>query len=77
MSKKKKSHVSGRKNREAIIEYIKDFIEQSGYAPSYRDIGASMGFSPSSVKFHLDILEQEGKLKRVPNIARTIKLEDE
>ena len=40
-----------------ILDYISRFIQENGYAPSVREIGASVGLrSTASVSYHLRAL---------------------
>ena len=46
------------KTQNAIFEYIKNKISQTGVAPSVREIAAAVGLrSTSSVQYNLNILE--------------------
>ena len=63
------------KTQNAIFEYIKNKISQTGVAPSVREIAAAVGLrSTSSVQYNLNILEEEGLIKRDANLKRTIRL---
>ena len=58
-----------------VLAHIKDSIEQRGYPPSMREIGASVGLtSTSSVAHQLRVLEQKGYLKRDPNRPRALEV---
>jgi repressor LexA len=61
--------------REIILDFIRDFIEERGYAPTVRDIlkGCSIS-STAVVQHHLNILEREGHIHRDPEIFRSIQL---
>ncbi|MDH5363650.1 MAG: transcriptional repressor LexA [Dehalococcoidia bacterium] len=61
--------------REKMLEFIRDFIEDRGYAPTVRDImrGCSLS-STSLVQHHLNILEREGRIRRDPEVFRSIQL---
>jgi repressor LexA len=57
--------------RSLILEFIRSYIEEHGFAPSVREIGRAVGISSTkAVKYHLDILVNEGLLKRTPRQAR-------
>lgn len=57
--------------REKILEFVRDYIDEHGFAPSVREIGRAVGInSTKAVKYHLDILVTEGLLKRTPRQAR-------
>ena len=58
-----------------ILKYIEDHWAERHYAPSLRDIKAGCGISSLSVvTWHVGKLERRGKIKRTPNIARSITL---
>lgn len=58
---------------ELILKFIKSFIDRNGYAPSIREIQDGCGVSSTSVvSSQLDKLEDQGKIKRAPYIARGI-----
>ena len=47
-----------------ILDYISRFIQENGYAPSVREIGASVGLrSTASVSYHLRALQDKGLLQ--------------
>ena len=63
------------KSQNAIFEFIKNKISQTGVAPSVREIAAAVGLrSTSSVQYSLNILEGAGLMKRDGNLKRTIRL---
>lgn len=54
----------GEQVRESIVEAIKSYIQEHGYAPTVREIGEMVGLkSTSSVQSHLTRLFSEGKLE--------------
>lgn len=58
-----------------ILEVIQQSVNERGYAPSVREIGEAVGLaSPSTVKHHLDVLEQHGALARQAGTPRAIDL---
>ncbi|MBN2464112.1 transcriptional repressor LexA [candidate division WOR-3 bacterium] len=60
-----------RRNR--ILEFIRSYTDEHGFAPSIREIVGAVGVrSTKAVKYHLDILVDEGLLKRTPRQARGI-----
>jgi repressor LexA len=60
-----------RRNR--ILEFVRTYTDEHGFAPSIREIGRAVGVrSTKAVKYHLDILVNEGLLKRTPRQARGI-----
>lgn len=62
--------------KDKIVEFLKDFIEKRGFAPSVREIAAHLGFkSTKAVKIHLDELARRGIIKKKDGIARGISLQ--
>ena len=48
---------------ELILNYVNSFIQENGYAPSVREIGAAVGLrSTASVSYHLQQLQAKGAL---------------
>jgi len=61
--------------RKRILDFIARFISQKGYAPSIRDIVKGCGISSTSVaQYYLDVLQQQGYIRRDPEIPRSITL---
>ena len=49
---------------EMILNYVNQFIQENGYAPSVREIGAAVGLrSTASVSYHLQALQEKGLLQ--------------
>jgi repressor LexA len=49
---------------EMILDYVNHFIQENGYAPSVREIGAAVGLrSTASVSYHLQALQEKGLLQ--------------
>lgn len=58
-----------------IVEFIRNFVEQRGYAPTVAEIRKGLDISSNSVvKYHLDVLEEEGVINRVPEVARAMEI---
>ncbi len=58
---------------EKILDYLKQFAAEKGYAPSIREIGRACGISSTSVvKYNLNILQREGHIRRDPEVSRGI-----
>ena len=48
---------------ELILDYVNRFVQENGYAPSVREIGAAVGLrSTASVSYHLQALQETGAL---------------
>ncbi len=46
-----------------IMDYVNHFIQENGYSPSVREIGAAVGLrSTASVSYHLQQLQEKGLL---------------
>ena len=47
-----------------ILNYVNEFIQENGYSPSVREIGAAVGLrSTASVSYHLQALQDKGLLQ--------------
>ena len=47
-----------------IMDYVNQFVQEYGYAPSVREIGAAVGLrSTASVSYHLQQLQEKGYLQ--------------
>ncbi len=49
--------------QEMILEFVEQFVQENGYAPSVREIGVAVGLSSTaSVSYHLHQLQDKGLL---------------
>ena len=65
------------KKQLAVLNFLEDFIDENGYAPTYREIQAEMGLaSVSAVAEHIDNLVKKGALKRTEGAARSLEVLD-
>ena len=63
-----------RRQRE-ILDYLAEFIQQHGYAPSLEEIGRRFGLSSlATVHKHLTNLEAKGFIRRAWNRSRSVEL---
>ena len=47
-----------------ILEFVNEFVQENGFAPSVREIGAAVGLrSTASVSYHLNQLQEKGLLQ--------------
>ena len=47
-----------------ILEFVNEFVQENGFAPSVREIGAAVGLrSTASVSYHLRALQEKGLLQ--------------
>ena len=59
--------------RQRIVEFIRNFVEQKGYAPTMGEVQTALGLSSKSlVEYHLKALEEAGVIEREPQTARGI-----
>ena len=63
------------KRQREILDYLNDFIQQHGYAPSLEEIGRRFGLSSlATVHKHLTNLQKKGLVKRDWNRSRALEL---
>ena len=63
------------KRQREILDYLNDFIQQHGYAPSLEEIGRRFSLSSlATVHKHLTNLQQKGFIKRAWNRSRSVEL---
>ena len=61
--------------QQRIIEFIHQFLVDNGYPPTVREIVSGCGISSTSVvNYNLNILEQEGYIRRHSEVSRGIEL---
>ncbi|MBQ1298749.1 hypothetical protein IIY24_02865 [Candidatus Saccharibacteria bacterium] len=65
------------KKQLAVLDFLRDFTEENGYSPSYREIMTGLGLSSvSAVAEHIENLVSKGVLKKVPGAARSLEILD-
>jgi repressor LexA len=63
------------KRQREILDYLNEFIQQHGYAPSLEEIGRRFGLSSlATVHKHLTNLQEKGFIKRAWNRSRSVEL---
>ena len=62
----------GEQQRRRIMQFITDFARRNRYGTSVREIAKGVGLAPTTVHYHVEVLAQADKLRRVPGKARTI-----
>jgi repressor LexA len=63
--------------RQKIIDYIREFYDDRGYAPTVRDIMRGCELSSTAVvQHHLKVLESEHQIERDSKVFRSIQLPD-
>lgn len=61
--------------RQRIIEFIRIFYDERGYAPTVRDIVKGCGLSSTAVvQHHLKVLESEHQIERDSHVFRSIQI---
>ena len=65
------------KRQKEILDFIREYLDEEGYAPTLQEIGASFGLSsPATVYKHVEQLVQKGYLRKAPHQGRGIQLVD-
>src|SRR5258708_14228033 len=63
------------KRQREILDYLNEFIQQHGYAPSLEEIGPRFSLSSrATVHKHLTNLQQKGCIKRAWNRSRSVEM---
>ncbi len=63
------------KRQREILDYLNEFIQQHGYAPSLEEIGKRFSLSSlATVHKHLTNLQEKGFIKRAWNRSRSVEL---
>ena len=63
------------KRQREILDYLQDFIQQHGYAPSLEEIGRRFALSSlATVHKHLTNLQEKGFIRRSWNRSRSVEL---
>ena len=63
------------KRQREILDYLDEFIQQHGYAPSLEEIGRRFGLSSlATVHKHLTNLQDKGFIRRAWNRSRSVEL---
>lgn len=57
----------------SVLEWIKKFIAEKGYAPTRSEIAEGMGYSsPNAAEEHLQALQRKRHIRMTPRVARSI-----
>src|SRR5688572_24426986 len=63
------------KRQREILDYLNEFIQQHGYAPSLEEIGRRFNLSSlATVHKHLSNLQEKGFIRRAWNRSRSVEL---
>jgi repressor LexA len=58
--------------QQGILAVMREWIDEHGYPPTVREIGAAVGLAPSSVDHHLKALKRQGLLRREAHGPRAV-----
>lgn len=65
------------KRQKEILDFVREYLEAEGYAPSLEEIGARFGLSSvATVHKHVQNLVEKGLLRKAWNRSRSIELVD-
>lgn len=65
------------RQQSACLSYIQAFQDECGYAPTYDQIAAAVGLASKGGVNRLIVgLEERGRIRRLPNRARSIEIID-
>jgi repressor LexA len=63
------------KKQRELFEFIKKFINEQGYGPSYREVMRALDYkSVSTVAIHVDGLISRGMLRKTDHSARSLEV---
>lgn len=60
--------------RNAIYDYLRQQIAHDGYVPTQRDIARACYLAPSTVRYHLRVMEAQGRIQYWHGVWRGIRL---
>ena len=66
--------VIGQARREQIVSFVGRYWAEFHQAPSLREIGRGVGLHERSVRRHLERLESDGQIRRVPGMVRSVEV---
>jgi repressor LexA len=67
--------VTPRVSDEQVLEFIEEFVDSNGYAPSVRDVMEAMDVvSPSTAYSRLKKLRKQGRIDWADDRSRTIRI---
>ncbi len=62
--------------QQKILDFIKNYIAETGYPPAVRDISNAFGMSSKGAYDHITAIEKKGYIRRDPSKPRAIELLD-
>lgn len=60
--------------QEEYLEYIKEFINDQGFSPSFSEMSRHFGVNPNASHSVVNVLEKKGYITRVANLSRTVRV---
>ena len=61
--------------QEEILQFIKDYLQETGFPPTRSEIAQKMGFkSPNAAEEHLRALARKGAIEMMPGTSRGLRL---
>ena len=64
-----------RNRRDRVLEFVKVYMDNNGYPPTFSEIRDAVGLSSKShVDYYLGALEKEGLIQRTPHTPRGLRL---
>jgi repressor LexA len=60
--------------QEAVLAFIKNFLEENGYPPTIREMCAHFGFLPRAAANHVNALVKKGYLTKKPLKSRSLEV---
>lgn len=68
-------NIRASKKQQEVYDFIRDFIRDNGYGPSYREIKNGLNYaSVSTVAVHVDSLISKGYLRKSDKAARSLEI---
>lgn len=65
------------KKQLAVLDFLREFMDENGHSPSYREIMSGLGLSSvSAVAEHIDNLVEKGVIRKAPGEARSLEILD-
>jgi repressor LexA len=64
------------KRQQEVLDYIKNYIQESGYPPTVREIGGAFEISEKGAYDHLKAIEKKGYIRRASRKNRAIEVLD-
>ena len=63
------------KRQKQLLDYLRDYIEKHGYAPTLEEIGKHFSLSSlATVHKHLQNLERKGRIRRLHHHSRAMEV---